>query len=148
MKMIILSLFVAIFSSLTGCGSPKPEEIMGQWIPASDSPKIIKNASLSKPIYLSEQPYFIFNADGAFTVEKFPEALVGLHDSTKIISGKGKWFIDKYQGSDVVKLVFTEGMNIETQMWISKGIKKITLYFWIEEPGVGRFDFVKKPDKL
>ncbi len=148
MKTIVLALFISIlFSVLTGCGSPKPEEIVGEWTPASDSPRIVKNASLFEPIYLSEQPYFIFNGDGSFIVEHFPEALVGLHNSARVISGKGNWFIGKYRGSNVVKLRFTEGMTLETYMEVSKGIRNITLYFWIEEPGVGRFDFVKKPAK-
>jgi len=148
MKMIVLSLVVAIFfSSLTGCSSPKPEEIIGEWIPAGDSPKIIKNPALSKPIYLTEQPYIIFNPEGTFVLEHFPELLIGLHNSTRIISGKGNWYIDKYQGSDVVRLRFTEGISLETFIKISKGIKNITLHCWTQEPGVGRFNFVKKPAK-
>lgn len=148
MKMIILSLLVAIlFSSLTSCSAPKPEEIVGEWIPAGDSPKIIKSGFLPKPIYLTEQPYFIFNPDGTFIAGHIPEALLISPSRTNIISGKGNWFIDKYEGSDIVRLRFTEGISAETYIEISRGIKDITLYLWIVEPGVGRFNFVKKPAK-
>lgn len=147
MKMMLMSSIFFISFFVIGCAMPKPEEIVGEWIAASDSPKEIKDGSLIVKIY--DQPRLIFKEDGSFKFENMPEALLfgPFLDNTGIVSGTGSWTIGKYQGSNVVFLKINQingdTANSESSLLISKWWGKITLYEWIGEEGGPRFEFVR-----
>jgi len=141
---------VLLVIPLMGCNSPKPQDIVGKWLPDEHSPRIIKNVFLPKPILLAEQPSFVFGPDANFVMQNMPGTLVfgPGRERNRIISGNGKWSVGKYAGSEVVFLEFAkiDGKEITsaTQIQISKGPQGVVLYFWIEEEGGERFEFVKQ----
>jgi hypothetical protein len=136
--------------ALVSCGNGEPKDVVGQWVPEQHSPKVIKNLFLSKPVLLTLEPSVTFRSDATFVLENVPEILLfgGGKDRDKIVSGTGKWAIGKYAGTRAVLLEFKtiDGKDITsaTQMQISTGPNGVTLYFWIEEEGGPRFEFVKK----
>ncbi len=147
MKMMLMSSIFFVSFSVIGCAMPKPEEIVGEWIAAPDSPKEIKDGSLT--VKIKDPPRLIFSEDGSFKFENMPQALLfgTFPDMVNIISGRGTWTIGKYQGSKVVSMKIKQingnTTNSESFVLVSKLWSKITLYYWIGEEGGPRFEFIR-----
>ena len=147
MKMMLVSAVVLVSCFVIGCAMPKPEEIIGEWIAAPDSPKEIQDGSLT--VKIKDQPRLIFKEDGSCKFENMPEALLSgpFPDNTEIVSGTGTWTIGKYQGSKVVfleiKQINGNKLTSASQVHISKWWGKITLYYWIGEEGGPRYEFIR-----
>lgn len=146
----LLKFLILIIIFLSGCATPKQCEIIGEWIPISNYPKIIDDGR--RKVLLKNEPRFVFNANGTFSMWNIPQTLLigPFEDMNNIVSGSGTWTIGEYQGSDVVYLKHVRDItdnkliSTETFIWVSKWFSKLSLYFMIGGvDGIKRFEFEK-----
>ena len=119
-QVLLLEITLIVVFFITGCKTPKsllksapnPEKIVGIWLPACDSPKVLEFVDPSmKPIVVRKETRMTFNADGSFRIENIHKALLGgpfPEFGKEMVSAEGKWHIDKYYGYYIVALKFDE----------------------------------------
>lgn len=139
-------IMLGISALFLACCSSKPPthaDIIGRWVMDPTSLHFLKTAGPSPKCEIT------FNADGTFSTPGVPDVLVAWPSEIawKLVSGKGRWSIEKFQGYDIVRLEFNEidgkSVNLGTHQLntdIGNGDSS-RLYFWSEDEGSARFQF-------
>jgi hypothetical protein len=123
---------------------PTMTQIVGRWSPTPASALLLNIKSETTRCQIT------FAKDGTFVTSGVPDYLTTTSNlaAGNLVSGSGKWSLDKNQGRYVVELDFDIMNGAATQFHTSSLIADVVsgnplLYCWVGEEGGKRFEFQK-----
>jgi hypothetical protein len=145
MSRLTASAVLLFLLGMLGCRNVRPSELAGNRVMEDSSRSLLPAESRAAAATLE------LNADGTFVASQVPEDLppnppyddLNQHNIIRLDTGSGHWALVSEENEQQVQLSFqtmagNKDVPYGTQLFISKGLSKVSLFNFLGDPDQGR----------